>query len=262
MSKEEKPKVVILCGGLGMRLREETEYKPKPMVEIGSKPILWHIMRTYSKYGFKEFILCLGYRGDIIKDYFYHYNILNSDFTIELGTKVIHFPETNDEKDWKVTLVDTGKNAMTGARVKKIERYIDTDSFMLTYGDGVTDMDIGKLLKFHNSHGKIGTVTGVHPPSHYGQLDISGDRVCSFREKPDDCGGAISGGYFIFKRRMFDYISSDESCIFEREPLEKLTEKDELRVYRHTGFWQCMDTYRDFKFLNDLWDAGKAPWKV
>jgi glucose-1-phosphate cytidylyltransferase len=263
MVQEKKPKVVILCGGLGTRLREETEYKPKPMVEIGGKPILWHIMRTYAKYGYNEFVLCLGYKGEMIKDYFYHYKIRNNDFTIELNTKNIAFHDHDAENDWKITLVDTGKDAMTGARVKRVEKYVDTDMFMLTYGDGVTDLNIKKLIEFHKSHGKIGTVTGVYPPSHYGQLDILGDVVHSFKEKPrEGQAGAISGGYFVFDRKIFDYLSTDDSCIFERDPLERLAQEKQLKVLHYNGFWQCMDTYRDSKFLNDLWDSGKAPWKV
>ena len=258
----EKPKVVILCGGFGTRLREETEYKPKPMVEIGGKPILWHIMRTYSHYGLNEFVLCLGYKSEVIKDYFYHYKIKNCDYTIDLRTKEIKFHD-NEAEDWKVTLVDTGNNAMTGARVKRVEKYVDGDHFMLTYGDGVTDMNIKNLYEFHKAHKRIGTVTGVYPPSHYGQLDILGDVVHSFREKPRDAhAGAISGGYFIFNTSFFDYLSSDDSCVLEKDPLEKLAKEKQLKVYHYDGFWQCMDTYRDNKFLNDLWDSGKAPWKV
>ncbi|MGB2841754.1 MAG: glucose-1-phosphate cytidylyltransferase [Halobacteriota archaeon] len=257
-------KVVILCGGLGTRLREETEYKPKPMVEIGHRPILWHIMKIYSTYGFNDFILCLGYKGEMIKDYFYHYKIRNSDFTIELGNRDITFHNANnDTSGWKVTLVDTGKEAMTGSRIKRVEKYVDGDIFMVTYGDGVTDMNINRLLEFHKSHGKTGTVTGVYPPSRYGELKIVGDTACSFREKPqNNHAGAISGGYFVFNREFFDFLSADDGCVFEREPLERLAEENQLKVYHYKGFWQCMDTYRDLKFLNELWESGKAPWRV
>lgn len=257
-----KPKVVILCGGRGTRLREETEFKPKPMVEIGGHPILWHIMKIYSSYGYNEFILCLGYKGEMIKDYFYHYKMRNSDFTIDLSNNDISIREFRDENDWKVTLVDTGQLAMTGARVKRIEKYIEGDIFMLTYGDGVTDLNIEHLLEYHKSHGKIGTVTGVFPPSRYGELMIEGDRVLAFKEKPKVYAGAINGGYFVFNRSFFDYLSDADRCILEREPLERLAQDDQLRVYLHKGFWQCMDTYRDFKYLTELWEGGNAPWRV
>src|SRR3972149_8022877 len=196
-------KVVKLCGGMGTRLREETEIKPKPMVEIGGMPILWHIMKTYASHGFNEFILCLGYKGEVIKEFFYHYEVLSNDFTIELGTKKIEVHPRHSEQGWKISLVDTGFNAMTGARVKRIERFIDGDTFMLTYGDGVTDLNIKELLTFHKNHGRIGTVTGVFPPSRYGELLIQEDQVASFTEKPEEDGNSISGGYFVFNREFF-----------------------------------------------------------
>lgn len=255
-------KVVILCGGFGTRLKEETELKPKPMVEIGRMPILWHIMKTYAHYGFNEFILCLGYKGEVIKEYFYNYEVLSNDFTIELGTKIIEVHSNHLESGWKITLVDTGLNAMTGARVKRIERFIDGDTFLLTYGDGVTDLDINKVLQYHKSHGKIGTVTGVHPPSRYGELSIQKDQVISFKEKPKTHNSSINGGYFIFTRKFFNYVKNDDGCILEREPLEKLTSEGELKVFHHKGFWQCMDTYRDYKYLNELWESGQVPWKM
>jgi len=255
-------KVVILCGGQGMRLREETEYKPKPMIEIGQHPILWHIMKIYSAYGFNDFVLCLGYKGEVIKDYFYHYKTRNNDFTIELKSGKISIHESNSDSNWKVTLADTGISAMTGARIKRIEKYITEDNFMATYGDGVTDLNIKKLLEFHKSHGKIGTVTGVSPPSRYGELTIEHDRVVSFKEKPQDSATSINGGYFIFNSEFFDYLSADDNCVLEREPLENLAKDKELKVYTHRGFWQCMDTYRDYRYLTELWSSGKAPWKV
>ena len=255
-------KVVILCGGFGTRLKEETERKPKPMVEIGSMPILWHIMKTYAHYGFHDFILCLGYRGEVIKQYFYNYEILSNDFTIELGTKNIEIHSRHSEAGWKITLADTGLNAMTGARVKRIERFIDGDTFMLTYGDGVTDLNIQELLNFHKSHGKIGTITGVTPPSRYGELSIHKDQVISFREKPTTRNNSINGGYFVFNRKFFNYVKNDDDCILEREPLEKLSSDGELKVFHHKGFWQCMDTYRDYRYLNELWENGKAQWIV
>ena len=255
-------KVVILCGGFGSRLREETEFRPKPMVEIGEHPILWHIMKTYASYGYNEFILCLGYKGEMIKEYFYHYKMRNSDFTIDLSNDDISIHEFRDDNDWKVTLADTGQLAMTGARVKRIEKYIEGDIFMLTYGDGVTDLNVNHLLEYHKSHGKIGTVTGVFPPSRYGELMIEGDRVLSFKEKPKVYAGAINGGYFVFNRSLFDYLSDDDQCILERKPLERLAQDDQLRVYLYKGFWQCMDTYRDLKYLTELWAGGNAPWRV
>jgi len=255
-------KVVILCGGFGTRLREQTEIKPKPMVEIGSMPILWHIMKTYAYYGFNEFILCLGYMGAVIKKYFYNYEILSNDFTIELGTKNIKMYSNHLETGWKVTLVNTGLDAMTGARVKRIETFINEDTFMLTYGDGVTDLNIQELLNFHKNHGKIGTLTGVFPPSRYGELFIQGDQVISFEEKPKGQNNSINGGYFVFNKEFFNYLDNDDSCILEKEPLEKLASDGELKVFQHKDFWQCMDTYRDYKYLNDLWKRGNAPWKV
>lgn len=255
-------KVVILCGGLGTRLREETEVKPKPMIEIGGMPILLHIMETYAHYGFNEFILCLGYKGDIIKNYFYHYEILFNDFTIELGTKKIDIFPRHSKQNWKITLVDTGLKTMTGGRVKRIERFISEDNFMLTYGDGVTDLNIQELLNFHKSHGKIGTVTGVSPPSRYGELLIHRDQVISFSEKSQINNNSINGGFFVFNRDFFNYLKNDDDCVLEREPLEKLASDGELKIFHHKGFWQCMDTYRDYKYLTELWEKGNPPWKV
>ena len=255
-------KVVILCGGMGTRLREETEVKPKPMVEIGGMPILWHIMKAYAHYGFNEFILCLGYKGEMIKEYFYHYEVLSNDFTIELGSKKIDIYPRHSEQGWKITLVDTGLNTMTGARVKRIERFIKEDTFMLTYGDGVTDLNIQELLNFHKSHGKTGTITAVTPPSRYGELSIYEGQVISFKEKPKTLSSSINGGYFVFNRKFFNYVKNDDGCILERKPLEKLASEGELKVFHHKGFWQCMDTYRDYKYLNELWESGQVPWKV
>lgn len=255
-------KVVILCGGFGSRLREETEVRPKPMVEIGGKPILWHIMKTFAYYGFDEFILCLGYKGEVIKNYFLNYEQLNNDFAIELGTGRIQVYNKHQEEAWKVTLADTGLHTMTGARAKRVEKYIDGDLFMLTYGDGVTDCNITELIEFHRSSNKIGTVTGVSPPSRYGELAISGEMVVSFREKPQAQDSLISGGYFVFNREFFDYLSEHEGCVLEREPLQRLAEDGQLGIYPHKGFWQCMDTHRDYLYLNELCDQGRADWKV
>ncbi len=255
-------KIVILCGGFGTRLREETEYKPKPMVEIGDMPILWHIMKIYSTYGFNEFVLCLGYKGEMIKDYFYHYKMRNNDFSMDLKDGNITLFDSKEETDWNITLANTGLNSMTGSRIKRIEKYIDTDQFMVTYGDGVTNLNISELLKFHQKHNKIGTVTGVYPPSRYGELRIEDDRVVFFDEKPDTGVAPISGGYFVFNKEFFDYLKTDESCMLEKEPLANLARDEQLKVYHHRGFWQCMDTYRDYMFLNNLWKSNMAQWKV
>ncbi len=258
-----QPKVVILCGGLGTRLREETEFKPKPMVEIGDKPILWHIMKIYAHYGFHDFVLCLGYKGESIKEYFSNYEILNNDFTIKLGReKKITMHNTLDENEWTVTLVNTGDKALKGARVKRIEKFIPDDVFMLTYGDGVADIDVRKLLDFHNSHGKIGTVTGVRPPSLFGELLVDGSKALSFSEKPQTSAGLINGGFFVFNKKVFSYLSNDDNCDFERGALEKLTSDGELNVYIHDRLWACMDTYRDVEYLNKLWQNNQAFWKV
>ncbi len=256
-------KVVILCGGLGARLREETEFRPKPMVEIGHRPILWHIMKIYAHYGFKDFILCLGYKGEMIKEYFYNYEILNNDFTVKLGNhKHIEIHGGHNEDGWKIILSDTGKNAMTGARVKRIKKYVDSDTFMLTYGDGVADINIKRLVDYHKSHGRIGTITGVMPTSRYGKLEIDKNRVTSFSEKPQIKASLINGGFFVFNRGFFEYLDTAESCVLEKKPLENLSKDGELMVYPHSGFWQCMDTYRDLQLLTNLWELQKPPWKV
>jgi glucose-1-phosphate cytidylyltransferase len=256
-------KVVILCGGQGTRLREETEYRPKPMVHVGHRPILWHIMKGYAHHGFREFVLCLGYKGELIKEWFFDYEVLTNDVTVTLGKdhKVeLHRREAVD--DWKVTLADTGQDALTGARVKKVARYLDGDRFMLTYGDGVSNVDLKKLLEFHLAHGKIGTVTGVHPSARFGELELDGRRVTGFSEKPQVVDSYINGGFFIFERRFLDYLTEDDPCQLERAPLERLVADGQLQAYIHDGFWQCMDTFRDMKLLNDLWARGDAPWAV
>jgi glucose-1-phosphate cytidylyltransferase len=206
--------------------------------------------------------LCLGYKGEVIKDYFYHYETRSNDFTIELGTKHIDIHPRHSEKGWKVTLVDTGLNTMTGARVKRIEKYINDDTFMLTYGDGVTDINITDLINFHKGHGKIGTITGVNPPSRYGELCLHEDHVVSFAEKPEVGLNSINGGYFVFNREFLSYLKEEEGCVLEKQALEKLASDGELKVFQHKGFWQCMDTYRDYMYLTDLWQKGNAPWKV
>ena len=254
-------KVVVLCGGLGTRLREETEFRPKPMVEIGGRPILWHIMKIYANCGFREFVLCLGYRGNTIKEYFLNYEAMNNDFTISLGQKSqIQYNEVHTEQGFQVTLADTGQATMTGGRVKRIQKYIDGDTFLLTYGDGVADLNIAKLLEFHRSHGKLATVTAVTPSSRFGVLEMNKNRVMSFLEKPR-MEGFTSAGFFVLNRNVFDYLGGDD-CTFEHEPLERLAKEGELMAYKHEGFFFAMDTYREYEYLNQLWSKGEAPWKV
>jgi len=258
-----KPKVVILCGGRGTRLREETEVRPKPLIEIGGRPMLWHIMKIYSYYGYNEFVLCLGYKGAMIKEYFYHYHFLMNDFTVKLDNRrQVTFHNQSDEVDWKVTLVDTGLDTLKGARIKKIEKYIDGDVFLLTYGDGVADIDINATIDFHKKHGQIGTLTGVRPPSRFGDLVVDMDKVLSFTEKPQASAGLINGGFFVFSRKIFDYLCEDENCDFEKGVLEELAEKGQLTVYEHKGSWECMDTYRETAHLNELWNMQEAFWQV
>jgi glucose-1-phosphate cytidylyltransferase len=258
-------KVVILCGGKGTRMREETEYRPKPLVTIGGMPILWHIMKTYSYYGHKDFILCLGYKGEMIKDYFLKFEELANDFTLNLRSKherVIHHSKANLE-DWNITFVNTGNDSQTGSRVAKIKNFVgDSDDFFLTYGDGVANVNISDLLAFHKAHNKISTITAVRPPSRFGEIMANGKRVTVFNEKPTVSEGYINGGFFVFKNKLFDYLSVKDDCVLEKEPLETLAKKGEMMMYPHNGFWHCMDTYRDYLMLNDCWDEGKASWKV
>jgi glucose-1-phosphate cytidylyltransferase len=259
--REPLPKVVLLCGGLGTRMREETEYRPKPMVEVGGRPLLWHIMKLYAAHGLSEFVCCLGYRGDMIKRYFLDYHALRSDVTVSLATGSVSYG-TPELEDWTVSLVDTGEHAMTGARVKRVEAHLgDSDIFLCTYGDGVADVDVPALVDFHRSHGRAATVTGVHPPSRFGELVRDGDAVTRFAEKPAG-ESLISGGFFVFDRSVLDRLSADDACVLEREPLEGLAADGELCVYRHDGYWQCADTVRDVEVLRGLWDRGEAPWRV
>lgn len=254
----EDIKVVILCGGKGTRLREETAFKPKPLVEIGGKPILWHIMKIYSHYGFKNFVLCLGYKGDMIREYFKNYSFYNNDITIKIKKEEIIL-ENNVTEDWSVTLAETGGETNTGGRIKKIERFIDTDFFLATYGDGVADISISNLIKSHIKAKKIATLSGLHPSSKYGILKI--DRkgtVTYFREKPV-LKEWVSGGFFVFNKQLFDYLN--DNSILEREPFERLVREKELHVYNHNGFWGSMDTYKDMEYLNELWEKEKK-WKV
>ena len=249
---------------MGTRLREETEVRPKPMVDVGERPILWHIMKMYAHHGFTDFVLCLGYMGDKIKEHFLNYEPMNSDFTVTLGKKDgIEFHNGHDESDWKVTLADTGLSSMTGSRVKRVQKYVGNERFMLTYGDGLSDVDLTRLIAFHESHGKIGTLTGVAPPGRFGELSIDDNHlVHAFAEKPAQGAARINGGFFVFEPAFFDYVSEDADCILEREPLERLAQAGELAVYNHSGFWQCMDTFRDLSLLRNLWQSGKAPWKT
>ena len=257
---EQNIPVVILCGGLGTRLREETEFKPKPMVEIGGRPILWHIMKIYAHYGFHNFILCLGHKGSIIKDYFLNYEAMSNDFTVYLGSpNKLSYQSNHTEQNFKVTLVDTGLHTMTGGRIKRIERFIDTDTFMVTYGDGLADINVGELYKFHRSHSKLATLTASRPPSRFGILELADDRqVLRFQEKVQIAW--INGGFFVFNRRVFDYLDSE--CVLEQEPLERLAADGELMAFLHKGFWIGMDTFREYEMLNQIWDSGKVPWKV
>jgi len=254
-------KVVILAGGFGTRLSEETHLKPKPMVEIGGKPILWHIMKIYSAYGFNEFIICLGYKGYIIKEFFANYFLYMADVTIDLTNNNIEVHNAKAEP-WKVTLVDTGLYTQTGGRIKRIKPYVGNETFMLTYGDGVANINIKELLEFHKSHGRYATITAVQPPGRFGGLVLNGgDEVLSFKEKPKGDGAWINGGFFVLEPEIFDYIKGDE-VPWEREPLETLAKEGQLMAYKHRGFWQCMDTLRDKNYLENLWNSGKAPWKV
>ena len=255
-------KVVILAGGQGTRLREETEFRPKPMVDVGGRPILWHIMKIYGCRGFKNFVICLGYRGNMIKDYFLGYEAMNNDFTICLGSRNhIAYHGAHAEQDFNVTLAETGLETMTGGRIKRIEKYIDGETFMVTYGDGLSDVNPQALLNFHNAHGRLATVTTVAASSRFGMLDIDAEgRVVSFAEKPQ-LGGWISAGFFVFHRKVFEYLKGDD-CVLEREPMERLAREGQLMAYRHPGFFYAMDTYREYKALNEMWALGNAPWKV
>jgi glucose-1-phosphate cytidylyltransferase len=260
--KLAKIPVFILCGGLGTRLKEMTEFRPKPMVQIGSDPILLHIMKYYSSFGCDKFILCMGYKSEIIRDYFLNFYAMNSDVTIELNTNSVEVHSVDHACDWRVTLAYTGELTMTGARIARAaERYLGhAEHFAVTYGDGLTDADLGAELDYHLSHGKIGTVLGVNPPSRFGEFRMEGNRLVEFVEKPELHSAWINGGYFFFRSALLEYLSAQEDCILEREPLSRLARDGQLAVFQHKRFWACMDTQRDYEYLTRLWEAGSAPW--
>jgi len=253
-------KVAILAGGMGTRLAEETDIKPKPMVEVGGRPILWHIMQHYASFGYREFVIALGYRGEYIKRYMMDYGLAESDLTVDLGTGEF-LRHGNRRPSWTVDLVDTGMKTLTGGRIKRLEPLIRDQTFMLTWGDGVSNVNLVDLLAFHKAHGKLATVTAVRPPARFGCMVFDGDRVKEFSEKPQTSEGWINGAFFVLERGIFDYIEGDETA-WEKEPMEKLARDGQLMAYRHAGFWQCMDTLRDKRLLEDLWESGSAPWKT
>ncbi len=252
-------KTILLAGGFGTRLSEYTESIPKPMVRIGRKPILWHIMKTYAYFGHKDFYVALGFKAEVIKEYFLNYHTLNADFTVDLGDGTVT-PHQIDEIDWKVTLVETGLESMTGGRVRRMRTYIGNETCLLTYGDGLANVDLNQLITFHKSHGKMVTITAVHPGARFGELELKGEKVTSFLEKPQTAQGWINGGYFVIEPEFFDLIDGDQT-ILEREPLERVAQMGELIAFRHNDFWQCMDTKRDLDNLEEFWGTGKAPWK-
>ena len=255
-------KTIILAGGWGSRLGQLSESVPKPMVAIGNKPVLWHIMKIYSSYGFNDFIIALGVKGEVIKEYFYNFESRNNDFSIDLSSGKIIYQNKHDESSWKVTLVDTGLNTLKGGRIKRLENYLDDEINMITYGDGVADINISEVLKFHKSHGKTITVTGVHPPARFGELIEKEGCVISFEEKPQTSVGLINGGFMVFNQNLLEFLTVDEDCDFESDALEKLTNEGEVMVYKHDGFWECMDNERDLQHLNEIWNQNKAFWKI
>ena len=258
-------KIIILCGGYGTRIRDVAEDLPKPMIPVGRFPILWHLMKYYAKYGYEDFVLCLGYKGQVIKDFFLNYDAYTCDCTVTLGTESsIELHTSHEESNWRVTLADTGLDTMTGGRIRKIRKYVgDDENFLLTYGDGLSNIDLNDLLAFHKSHGRILTVTGVRPPGRFGELMSDADGLATeFNEKPQASGGLISGGFFVCRRELFDYLDDRNDLVFEQEPMRALVGDRQLAVYEHDDFWQCMDTYRDWQLLNKLIETGRAPWMI
>jgi glucose-1-phosphate cytidylyltransferase len=256
-------KIVILCGGLGTRLREETEFRPKPLVEIGGKPVLWHIMKIFAHYGLRDFVMCLGYKGNLIKEYFLNYEAMNNDLVVQLGThSSVKYLGEHSEQDYTVTLADTGATAMTGARVKRVHRHVGNERFMVAYGDGLADIDLDKLIAFHEEHRRLATITTVRVPGRFGVVDANdAGQVQRFREKPTQ-DSWISAGFFVFEPKVFEYLAADDACTLERDPLERLAHEGQLMAYRHSGEFYPMDTYRDHVALNELWSSGRAPWKI
>ncbi|MHA1724321.1 MAG: glucose-1-phosphate cytidylyltransferase [Promethearchaeota archaeon] len=255
-------KVIILAGGWGSRLGYLSEIIPKPMVKIGNRPILWHIMKYYSFYGFNDFIICLGVKADIIKDYFYNYDVKNNDFTIDLSNGNVNFYNKNQDTNWKVSLIDTGLNTLKGGRIKRIEKFLDPDMNMVTYGDGLADINIHKLVEYHKSHGKIMTISGVHAPARFGEISEKEGKIKVFHEKPQTSVGLINGGFMVFNNTLLDYLTSDEDCDLERGVFDELTAAGEMMVYKHKGNWECMDHERDVNHLNKLWKTNQAFWKI
>jgi len=256
-------KVVILCGGLGTRLREETEYRPKPMVPVGGRPVLWHIMKYYAHHGHRDFILCLGYKGDVIKDYFRNYLWHTSDVTLRLGRNPqIRYHNTHEEEDWTGTLLETGQATQTGGRLRRALAHVQDDTFLFTYGDGLTDSDIHGSIAFHRAHGAVATITAVKPSGRVGELAMDGQTITAFKEKPEQENAYINGGCFVCEPTIFEVLNDGQDLVFEEEPLRALVKKRQLSVFEHNGFWQCMDTYRDWQLLDGLWNQGRAPWKT
>ncbi len=255
-------KVIILAGGWGSRLGQKTEFVPKPMLKIGNFPVLWHIMKIYAHYGYCDFLIALGVMGEVIKEYFINYDTISRDFSLDLSNHKITCLNECEEDNWKVTLIDTGLNTLKGGRIKRLEKYLDSEVNMLTYGDGVADINISELVKFHKSHGKMLTISGVHPPGRFGELTIAGNQVQSFTEKPDATHGYINGGFMVFNRKLLEYLTEDEKCDFEIGPLDKLTAEGQVMVYKHERNWACMDNERDYNSLNQLWIKNQAFWKV
>lgn len=255
-------KLVILAGGYGSRLGNLTNSIPKPMVQVGGKPIIWHIMKTYAQYGINDFVICLGYKGDVIKDYFLHYDANNNDFTVDLSNNSIEFHNGHDELNWKVTLVDTGLNTLKGGRLKRVEKYLEDDVNLLTYGDGVADINIGDLIEFHHKAMKIVTISGVRPPARFGELVADGDVLTSFEEKSQTSQGMINGGYMVFNKELLSFLTSDENCDLESGIFEQLATEGKIAVYKHLGLWACMDNERDLNYLEKVWKDDNAFWKV